>query len=121
MKSETKNCQNCKKDFTIEPDDFGFYEKIKVPPPTFCPECRLIRRLARRNERTFHHRTCEKCNKKIIAIFAEDSGIHVYCSVCWWGDDWDATTYGRDYDFSKSFFELVLSTGSLIYNSFNIK
>src|SRR3989338_7876517 len=51
MKSETKNCQNCKKDFTIEPDDFGFYEKIKVPPPTFCPECRLIRRLVWRNER----------------------------------------------------------------------
>jgi len=45
MKSETKNCQNCKKDFTIEPEDFNFYEKIKVPPPTFCPECRLQRRI----------------------------------------------------------------------------
>jgi hypothetical protein len=33
-------CQNCKKDFTIELDDFRFYEKIKVPPPTFCPEYR---------------------------------------------------------------------------------
>jgi hypothetical protein len=32
---ETKICQNCKKNFIIEPDDFGFYEKIKVPPPTF--------------------------------------------------------------------------------------
>ena len=31
MKSETRNCQNCKKDFVIEPDDFSFYEKIKVP------------------------------------------------------------------------------------------
>jgi len=30
--NETKNCQNCKNDFTIEPDDFSFYEKIKVPP-----------------------------------------------------------------------------------------
>lgn len=27
MNSETKQCQNCKKDFTIEPDDFAFYEK----------------------------------------------------------------------------------------------
>jgi hypothetical protein len=30
MDSETRICQNCKKDFTIEPDDFGFYEKMKV-------------------------------------------------------------------------------------------
>lgn len=29
MNSETKNCQNCKSDFIIEPDDFSFYEKIK--------------------------------------------------------------------------------------------
>ncbi|MFA6585673.1 MAG: cytochrome C551 [Candidatus Paceibacterota bacterium] len=45
MKSEIKTCQNCKKDFTIEPEDFNFYEKINVPPPTFCPECRMVRRL----------------------------------------------------------------------------
>lgn len=103
-KSQNVVCQNCKKDFVIEPDDFSFYEKIKVPPPTFCSECRLIRRLARRNERTFYHRICEKCNKKIISIFSEDSGIHVYCSTCWWGDDWDGINYGVDFDSNKNVF-----------------
>ena len=29
MNPETKNCQNCKKDFTIESEDFAFYEKLK--------------------------------------------------------------------------------------------
>ncbi|KKQ02734.1 MAG: hypothetical protein US18_C0013G0008 [Parcubacteria group bacterium GW2011_GWB1_36_5] len=29
MNSETKTCQNCKGEFIIEPDGFGFYEKIK--------------------------------------------------------------------------------------------
>jgi len=33
--SQTKICQNCKKEFIIEPEDFEFYEKIKVPTPTF--------------------------------------------------------------------------------------
>lgn len=33
MNQEIKSCQNCKKDFTVEPDDFAFYEKIKVPSP----------------------------------------------------------------------------------------
>ena len=37
MNSETKNCQNCHTNFVIVPDDFSFYEKIKVPTPTFCP------------------------------------------------------------------------------------
>jgi len=106
-KEENKICQNCKKDFTIEPEDFGFYEKMKVPPPTFCPECRLIRRLAFRNERTFHHRICEKCGKKIIAVFSQDSGIHVYCQSCWWSDGWNALEYNIDYDPSRSFLEQV--------------
>ena len=28
MKQQIKNCQNCKKDFTIESEDFKFYEKM---------------------------------------------------------------------------------------------
>ncbi|HBB49640.1 TPA: hypothetical protein DEQ22_01425 [Candidatus Nomurabacteria bacterium] len=56
MQSETKTCQNCKKDFIIEPDDFGFYEKMKVPTPTFCPECRIKRRLNWQGYRIFYKR-----------------------------------------------------------------
>jgi hypothetical protein len=102
---ETKNCQNCKKDFEITPDDFGFYKKMDVPPPTFCPECRLIRRLAWRNERSLYNRECSLCKKKIVSIYNEESSMPVYCEKCWWGDDWDSTEYGTEYDFSRPFFE----------------
>src|SRR3989338_11187730 len=105
MESETKNCQSCKKDFVIEPDDFGFYEKMKVPPPTFCPDCRLIRRLTFRNERALYKRKCDLCGKDEILMFSPESPYKTYCFSCWWSDSWDATTYSRDYDFSKSFFE----------------
>ena len=30
MNAETRNCQNCKNDFQIEPGDFDFYAKIGV-------------------------------------------------------------------------------------------
>ncbi|MBI5221145.1 MAG: hypothetical protein HY978_04945 [Candidatus Liptonbacteria bacterium] len=66
---ETRQCQNCKNPFTIEPDDFGFYEKIQVPPPTFCPPCRLQRRLAFRNEHNLYKRPCELCGKEVITIY----------------------------------------------------
>ncbi|MCX6718351.1 MAG: hypothetical protein NTY81_01970 [Candidatus Staskawiczbacteria bacterium] len=103
MEQEIKVCQNCKKEFVIEPDDFAFYEKIKVPAPTFCPECRLVRRLAWRNERTLHRHTCAKCSKSIISIFSPDSKFVVYCNPCWWGDDWDATDYGINFNPKKPF------------------
>jgi hypothetical protein len=102
---ETRICQNCKRDFTIEPEDFLFYEKIKVPAPTFCPECRLIRRLGNREERSFFKDQCDLCGKEVVSLFSPESNLTVYCSPCWWSDKWDGTEYGRDYDFSKSFFQ----------------
>lgn len=105
MASETKTCQNCHRPFTIESDDFGFYEKINVPPPTWCPDCRLMRRLAVRNERSLYNHQCGLCGKKIISMYSPDKPFPVYCSQCWWGDGWDPLQYGREYDFSKSFFQ----------------
>ena len=102
---ETKNCQNCKNDFTIEPDDFLFYEKIKVPPPTFCPECRFIRHLLFNNVWSIYKRTCSKCEKIILSIYSPDKPNVVYCMPCWWGDSWDGTEYGMEYDSTRSFFE----------------
>jgi len=105
-KSENKNCQNCKQDFIIEPDDFAFYEKMKVPAPTFCPECRTQRRLAWRNERTLYKRKCNAPghNEDIISVYSSDKSFTVYDHDYWWSDKWDPADFGRDYDFSKSFF-----------------
>lgn len=105
MNSENKQCQNCKQEFVIEPDDFAFYEKMKVPSPTFCPECRLQRRLSFRNERILYKRTCDLCGKEVISIYNPESKNVMYCQQCWWSDKWDPLAYGQEYDFSKPFFE----------------
>ena len=105
MTSENRNCQNCKNDFTIESEDFNFYEKIKVPPPTWCPECRAMRRLAWRNERSLYHNTCAFSGKPIISMFSPEMGLTVYDRDIWWSDKWNPLDYGQDYDFSKPFFE----------------
>ncbi|MBI3888315.1 hypothetical protein HY311_00800 [Candidatus Nomurabacteria bacterium] len=105
MDSETKICQNCKKDFTIEPEDFNFYEKIKVPPPTFCPECRLIRRMAWRNVRSLYKRSCGLCEKSLISMYSDKDTAPVYCTECYYGGNWDQFVNAKEYDFSKTFFE----------------
>ena len=105
MNNETKNCQNCKKDFVIDADDFGFYEKINVPAPTFCPGCRSQRRLVWRNNMSLYSGKCKLCDKSVVTLYAPDSGITIYCNKCWWSDKWDPKSYGMDYDFSRPFFE----------------
>ena len=105
VKTESKICQNCKKDFVIELEDFNFYEKIQVPPPTFCPECRIVRRFIWRNERTLYHNKCAFSGKPIITMFAPETNLVVYDRDIWWGDKWDPLAYGQDYDFPKPFFE----------------
>lgn len=105
MKSQTKNCQNCKKDFIIEPDDFLFYEKIKVPPPTFCPHCRFVRRMIWRNERSLYKRICSLCQNSIIAKYDDKICFPVYCLECYKSDNWAAEMYFLEYDFNKPFFK----------------
>ena len=68
MDTETRNCQNCKQNFTIEPDDFSFYEKMKVPAPHVCPDCRFKTRATWRNEMSLYNSTCYITKNKIIAI-----------------------------------------------------
>ena len=114
MKSETRThstssvsttCQSCKKDFTIEPEDFDFYKKLKVPPPTWCPHCRFIRKMTYINERALYKRNCGHCGMAIISMYHQDTGIDAWCVKCYLSDVWDARDSGREYDFSRNFFE----------------
>src|SRR3990167_8840834 len=104
-KKETRICQNCKKDFVIENEDFNFYEKIKVPPPTFCPECRMIRRFLWRNERALYKRPCNvpKHTEEIISMYSPDVPSVVFDQKYWWTDGWDPLEYEQEYDFNIPF------------------
>ena len=104
MNSETKICQSCKAQFVIEPDDFGFYEQMKVPPPTWCPQCRLLRRMNWYGYRILYRRKCDLTGEPIITFYHPDLPCKVYKQEAWWGDGWDPLSYGREYDFSRSFF-----------------
>ena len=85
--------------------DISHYQKAQLPLPTLTPEQRLQRRLAWRNDRVFYKRTCDLCKKSILSTYSADSHYVIYCPTCWWSDKWDAFSFGRDYDFSKTFLE----------------
>ncbi len=105
MESKTKECQCCKASFTIDVSDFEFYERIDVPEPTFCPECRLKRRFIFRNERHLYKRKCDFSGEEVFSCFLPEAPVKMYDSEIWWSDKWDATEFGRDYDFNRPFFQ----------------
>jgi hypothetical protein len=108
QKSENRICQSCQKDFTIDSEDFNFYEKIKVPPPTFCPECRRMRRFAQTNETVLYKRKCDLTGQDIFSMYPSETIFPVYDTDVWYSDQWDPYAYGADFDESRPFLEQFL-------------
>lgn len=100
-----KSCRQCSLNFEVYPEDLAFYKKVSVPAPTLCPECRLKRRLRWRNDKNLFKRKCDFGGKELISMYPPDSPHKVYDKEIWWSDKWDPLEYGRDFDFSRPFFE----------------
>ena len=100
-----KICKTCDKNFEIDKEDLNFYEKMKVPPPTFCFPCRLQRKLVFRNERGLYNAICDLCKKSTLSIIPNNKSNLVYCVSCWVSESWQAEDFGIDYNFTKTFFQ----------------
>ena len=111
---ENKTCRQCSTSFDVTDKDLEFYKKVSpvfngekhlIPSPTLCPDCRQQRRLPFRNERSLYKRTCDFSGKEIISMYSPDKVHTIYEQDIWWSDSWDALDYGKDFDFSRSFFD----------------
>ncbi|MDD5469875.1 MAG: hypothetical protein PHO92_03730 [Candidatus Peribacteraceae bacterium] len=111
-----QTCRNpwCKQSFEVTDDDLAFYDQVSpvfagkkysLPPPSLCPDCRQQRRLSFCNEFNLYPGTCDLCKKRTLTQFPSKSGIPYYCRECWHSDQWNALSYGRDFDFNRPFFE----------------
>lgn len=118
-----QTCRQTGKIFKIPEEDLEFYRKINVPVPTLCPEERERRRWAWRGK-NFYIKKCDKCLNRAMSWFQpEVNEIKTYCEYCFKSEKYDATEYGREFDFDKSFFEqfrnLMKVTPRHISNSTN--
>lgn len=99
------SCKSCRVFFVIDEKDKQFYESMNVPEPTWCPECRLQRRLSWINLRKLYRRKLSNSDKEVISMYSQDKPYTIVEDKDWWSDQYDLTEYGVDYDFSRPFFE----------------
>jgi hypothetical protein len=109
-----KQCGQCSTQFEVTDKDRAFLEKISleiggkkylVPEPTLCPTCRMRRRFVWRSELHLFKRKSDFSGKTILAFFPPEADYKIYSEEEWWSDEWDPMDYGRDFDFSRPFFE----------------
>jgi hypothetical protein len=109
-----RSCTLCSNQFDISEADLAFYDKVSptfagqkfsIPPPTLCPSCRNQRRISFRNERTLYKRRCDLTGQSSLSMYAPGTTLTNYCKEAWYSDRWDALRYGREFDFTRPFFE----------------
>nr|MDD3720588.1 hypothetical protein [Candidatus Gracilibacteria bacterium] len=76
-----------------------------IPSPTLCPDCRFQNRQSFLNCRNLYKRTCDYSKKEIISNYSPDKPYKVYDPKIWFSDKSDSIIYGKDFDFSRNFFE----------------
>lgn len=87
-------CQdNCTLGFKIIQAERDFYEKMELPIPRLCPNCRHKERLKQRNPLKLWHRQCMcdknhphhngKCSNEFETSYAPDRPEIVYCESCY--------------------------------------
>lgn len=114
MSQNQQHCTACGQKFLPSCFEADFLEKISpivkgqqfpIPNSNICPACRERQRLAFRNEWSFHRRKCDLTGKDIISIYPAECDYRVYDQEVWWSDKYDPLEYGKEFDFSKTFFQ----------------
>ena len=80
------NCnQQCTEAFKIIPEELQFYQRMNLPLPRLCPNCRHYERLSQRNPMKLWHRSCMKegCNNEFETTYDPNKPEIIYCEKCY--------------------------------------
>ena len=85
--------EQCTEAFKIIPQELQFYQRMNLPLPHLCPNCRHYQRLKQRNPLKLWHRSCMcdktnhehkgKCQTEFETSYAPERPEIVYCERCY--------------------------------------
>ncbi|MCB0346852.1 MAG: hypothetical protein KDD66_17170 [Bdellovibrionales bacterium] len=80
-------------------------KRFEIPLPTLSPDERTRRRVLHRNEQHLYRNKSAFSGKQLISVYSPDVAAPIVSRSEWFSDVWDAQQFGRDFDFSRDFFE----------------
>lgn len=117
-KLDMKSCKQCRAQFLVSDREKEFLPKVSptfagkkylIPEPEICPDCRLAARTVHRNEQNFYHGKSSMNSEPLLALYSPDTdwgkNYKIFTHEQWWSDNWDPMEFGKEFDFSRPFFD----------------
>ncbi len=98
-------CQITKDPFLVSDAEHEYCRANELPFPIYAPALRIKQLLSFRNRIHLSHTTCALSKKPIFTAIPPEKNLCVYDVDVWESDQWDGLSYGKPYDFNRSFFE----------------
>jgi CxxC-x17-CxxC domain-containing protein len=76
-------CKITGRAFKINPQEFKFYRRMKLPIPLICPDQRHYDRIKLHGYYSLWKRKCAKCGKEIETAYLPNGREIVYCESCY--------------------------------------
>ena len=74
---------NCGRCFKVVEGELDILQKLNIPIPRYCLECRRDKKFKRALPPKIYSRNCAKCNVDIKTSYAPDRPEIVYCEKCY--------------------------------------
>jgi hypothetical protein len=75
-------CKECRSPYRITPVESKFYLSFHLFVPEICPDCRIFKRIERRNSYQLLDRECGKCGVEIESAYEKNAFPLMYCDDC---------------------------------------
>ena len=100
--------------FEVSDTERAYCEREGLPLPRLSPVERWREMLIFRNRRHLFRTKCALSGRPILTAIPPQSGFTIVDAGVWEGDEWEATDFGREYDFSRGFFEQFFELARLV-------
>ncbi len=100
--------------FEISEMEYEYCRREGIPLPDISPLEKLRYLCNFRNRLHLYNGVCALSKKKGLTAIPPESNFTVYDVDVWDSDDWDPLSYGRDYDFSRPFFDQMAELLSVV-------
>ena len=107
-------CERTGVPFQVSERELEYCRQHQLPVPSLAPMERWRDMLLFRNRKALFRVECALTGKPLLSVFPPESSFTIADVPVWESDRWDATDWGRPYDFSRGFFEQFFELARLV-------